>query len=513
MTSVRRSASQNADLPSPPSPSASSRSANKPQSAPPPPPTTAQQYQLEGEAEELLHTLDAILGTSSKAAKAAPASATPSTAEPLLLAVEKLLALFDRFTSISDASLLRSAVAQRHTLSHHAALVAAGVEAHRRVVNRSSELLSVADDLAQAGADVRASSLHLAALLAHCDSLYKAAGAAASLSGDDELRLNATHAEAARHWRSVVAAARSVRSNAERLRPLLAAPSAAADKTAPAAPTQSELDARRDLRAAEERLKDLAQQAAADKSLASAAAKREATLADEAKRSAAQLASLTGERDAALAKVKLLEQQLASANQSAAAATAAAAAAASAAIDSLEPRGASGSGGGGVATLQSATDEQLQALAQDATLKAKNDVLKEALRSASRAADELVTATLDQSSDLTAFVGAAKASAAALTRPLQLALQILSAARHVPVYTYENGTEDAEILARYKRAIFDLISDAKRIRTAADEAGGASSGSSERDELLLETRRSTLKTQLFYFGKCIESAIYGGMWL
>jgi hypothetical protein len=491
------------------------RTASKPQSAPPPPPTTAQQYQLEGDAEELLHSLDAILGTSSKAAKAAPASTAPgaaSTTEPLLVAVEKLLALFDRFTSISDASLLRTAVAQRHALSHHAALVAAGVEAHRRVVNRSSELLSVADDLAQAGADVRASSLHLTALLAHCDTLYKAAGAAASLSGDDELRLNATHAEAARHWRSVVAAARNVRSNAERLRPLLAAPSAAADKTAPAAPTQSELDARRDLRAAEERLKDLAQQAAADKSLASAAAKREATLADEAKRHAAQLASLTGERDAALAKVKLLEQQLASANQSAAAATAAAAAAASAAIDSLEPRSASS--GGGVATLQSATDEQLQALAQDATLKAKNDVLKEALRSASRAADELVTATLDQSSDLTAFVGAAKASAAALTRPLQLAQQILSAARHVPVYTYENGTEDAEILARYKRAIFDLISDAKRIRTAADEAGGASSGSaSERDELLLETRRSTLKTQLFYFGKCIESAIYGGMWL
>jgi hypothetical protein len=383
--------------------------------------------------------------------------------------------------------------------------LSASVEATRRCAARQHDLLAFADDLSTAGDDVRQSALHLIATLAQCAALPVTPSSAA----DDLLRLAALKADASRHWRNAVAATHAVRGAADRFRARLAANDGGSQ-----AAVQNQ--AVRDLKAADERVAALSQQIAADKSAADAATKREAALKLETARLDALAKQLTSQLDAANAQVSVLEQQLTTAKSSAtAAAAAAAAAAATAAAAAATPAAPAAATAAttttSVVSLQNASSEQLAQFASDVSLKAKSDVLKEALRSASKAADELVSATLNPSSDVSAFVAAAKASAAAMTRPLQLAVQILTAAKQLPVYQYEGGAEDAELLVRYRRAIFDLISEAKRIRSG--DEGEQSAGVAERDALLLEHRRSAVKMQLFFFGKTVEQVIYSGIWL
>jgi hypothetical protein len=317
------------------------------------------------------------------------------------------------------------------------------------------------------------------------------------------LRVTALKSDASRHWRAATTAAQAVRGAADRFRARLADPSDSRSTTV-------QDQAVRDLKAADERIATLNQQLVADKSSADAAAKREAALKQESARLDALSKQLTAQLDAANARVTTLEQQLATAKSNAATAAAAAAAAAAKPAPSATPAAAAAAAPAAatVVSLQHASSEQLAQYASDVSLKAKSDVLKEALRSASKAADELVSATLDTSSDVSAFVTAAKTSAAALTRPLQLAAQILSSAAQLPIYTYDGGAEDAELLVRYKRAIFDLISEAKRIRSGDEGAAVA-----QLDAQQLEHRRNTVKMQLFFFGKTIEQVIYSGIWL
>jgi hypothetical protein len=376
------------------------------------------------------------------------------------------------------------------------------VEASRRCAARKHDLLAFADDMSSAGDDVRSSSLHLVATLNQCATL--AASLPATPTADDLLRVTALKSDASRHWRAATTAAQAVRGAADRFRARLADPSDSRS-------TSVQDQAVRDLKAADERIATLNQQLVADKSSADAAAKREAALKQESARLDALSKQLTAQLDAANARVTTLEQQLATAKSNAATAAAAAAAAAAKPAPSATPAAAAAAvapAATTVVSLQNASSEQLAQYASDVSLKAKSDVLKEALRSASKAADELVSATLDISSDVSAFVTAAKTSAAALTRPLQLAAQILSSAAQLPIYTYEGGAEDAELLVRYKRAIFDLISEAKRIRSGDEGAAVA-----QLDAQQLEHRRNTVKMQLFFFGKTIEQVIYSGIWL
>lgn len=53
-----------------------------------------------------------------------------------------------------------------------------------------------------------------------------------------------------------------------------------------------------------------------------------------------------------------------------------------------------------------------------------------------------------------------------LTKVISEANEILAQAQQVPVYDYGDG--DVELVGRYKKSIFELLRDAKRIRTDAD---------------------------------------------
>jgi len=75
--------------------------------------------------------------------------------------------------------------------------------------------------------------------------------------------------------------------------------------------------------------------------------------------------------------------------------------------------------------------------------------------------------------------------------------------------TSAGGIDDWEVLARYKRAIFDLISEAKRIRTVAEDGGEIG----ESDKAQLGNLKATVKLALFSFGKSVEQIVYSGCWV
>eukprot|EP01108_Squamamoeba_japonica_P005112 TRINITY_DN3_c0_g1_i2.p1 TRINITY_DN3_c0_g1~~TRINITY_DN3_c0_g1_i2.p1 ORF type:complete len:217 (+),score=97.35 TRINITY_DN3_c0_g1_i2:773-1423(+) len=142
---------------------------------------------------------------------------------------------------------------------------------------------------------------------------------------------------------------------------------------------------------------------------------------------------------------------------------------------------------------------ELSSMATESAAAAKASVFSEAQRSAADAAIKLVRATIADN-ELGEFVAAVKAAAADMMRPLQLAEQIFEQASVVPVHANE-AIRDNDALGCYRRTLFELISDAKRVRTQALTESAA-------ERSVLDERCHAVHDALFWFNLFVEQIIF-----